>query len=320
MNKKAIVWLVIGCSLILVGAVTFFGVLAMFKWDFKKFSTVEYITDEIEITEEYKSIKINSDTADIEIVPSLDGKSRVTYCVESKLSYSIEVVDGTLTVELVDTRKWYEYIGIGFGDMNIKISIPEGEYRHLFIEEHTGDVTVAKDFSFESIDIKASTGGVKNHASTSGDMKIKANTGHISVEGVSAGAIELSVSTGEINASSVNCAGEVKVDVSTGKVYFTDVSCESLASEGDTGDISLKGVVAVGKLSVERSTGDVTLDGADAAEIFIKTDTGDVSGTLLSEKVFITKTSTGKIKVPSTMSGGKCEIETSTGDIKISIK
>ena len=60
MNKKAIVWLVIGCSLILVGAVTFFGVLAMFKWDFKKFSTVEYITDEIEITEEYKSIKIRA--------------------------------------------------------------------------------------------------------------------------------------------------------------------------------------------------------------------------------------------------------------------
>ena len=36
----------------------------------------------------------------------------------------------------------------------------------------------------------------------------------------------------------------------------------------------------------------------DGFEIKISTDTGDVSGTLLSEKVFITSSDTGKIKVP----------------------
>ena len=56
-----------------------------------------------------------------------------------------------------------------------------------------------------------------------------------------------------------------------------------------------------------------------AAEILIKTDTGDVKGSLLSEKVFVVQTDTGSIDVPKTVSGGRCEITTDTGDIKISL-
>ena len=72
--------------------------------------------------------------------------------------------------------------------------------------------------------------------------------------------------------------------------------------------------------SIERSTGDVRFTDCDAAEICVKTDTGDVTGSLLSDKVFITNTDTGSVNVPETISGGKCEIITDTGDIKITIK
>ena len=41
--------------------------------------------------------------------------------------------------------------------------------------------------------------------------------------------------------------------------------------------------------------------------------------TLLICSIFIAKTNTGDVKVPETTSGGKCEIKTSTGDIKIRI-
>lgn len=79
-------------------------------------------------------------------------------------------------------------------------------------------------------------------------------------------------------------------------------------------------VIATEDLSIERSTGDVILEGIDAGEIDVKTSTGDVTGTLLSEKVFITETNTGRVKVPKTVTGGKCEIKTSTGDILIDIQ
>jgi len=82
----------------------------------------------------------------------------------------------------------------------------------------------------------------------------------------------------------------------------------------------LNNVIAAEKFSVERSTGDVKFDGSDAAEIFVRTDTGDVTGSLLTHKVFITKTDTGKVDVPKTVDGGRCEIITDTGDIALDIR
>ena len=58
----------------------------------------------------------------------------------------------------------------------------------------------------------------------------------------------------------------------------------------------------------------------DAGELFIETDTGNVKGSLLSEKIFIVSSDTGRIDVPKSTSGGRCEIETDTGDIKITLE
>lgn len=83
--------------------------------------------------------------------------------------------------------------------------------------------------------------------------------------------------------------------------------------------MTLKNVIAAETFSIERSTGKVRFDGCDAAEILVKTGTGDVKGTLLSEKIFIARSNTGRVDVPQTVTGGRCEIITSTGDIEIHI-
>ena len=83
--------------------------------------------------------------------------------------------------------------------------------------------------------------------------------------------------------------------------------------------MNLKDVLASVDFSIQTSTGDVSLDRCDAQSIKIETSTGDVRGNLKSEKIFFTHTSTGKVNVPKTTSGGTCEITTSTGDIEIDI-
>ena len=140
------------------------------------------------------------------------------------------------------------------------------------------------------------------------------------MEKISAESMDLSVTTGRIAVSDLTCAGDVKVNVSTGKADITDAGCRNFVSSGKTGDLLMKNVIAAEKLSVVRSTGDVKLEGCDAAEIFIETDTGDVTGTILSEKVFIVETDTGRIDVPKSANGGRCEITTDTGNVRISIR
>ncbi len=320
MNKATKKWLIAATSLTLLGCMIFGGVLAMARWDFTKLSTVKYETSRYEITEAYEGISIVTNTADVVLVLSEDESCAVECYERKRVKHSVSVKDGTLVIDVVDERKWYEHIGIGLGTPKITVHLPKREYGALSIRSSTGDVELPKDLTFESIRISENTGDVTNYASALGEINIKTTTGSITAEGISAHSLALSVTTGKVNVSGAVCAGDVSVDVSTGKAHLTDITCKNLISDGDTGDITLKNVIAAESFSIERDTGDVTLDACDAAELEIETDTGDVTGTLLSEKIFIVESDTGRRDVPETTSGGKCKISTDTGDIKIEIR
>ena len=320
MRTRTKVWLIMAASFVLVGGIIFVGVMSMLKWDFTKLSAVKYETKSYEITENFNNISIITETADVVFVPSENQKTSVVCHEQKNMKHSVTVQNGKLVIEIVDTRKWYEYIGINFGTPKITVYIPQGEYGALFVKSSTGNVEISKEFKFESIDISESTGSVTNYASASENIIIKTSTGNIRVENVSAGTLDLSVSTGGITVSNVTCEGNVKINVSTGKTNLTNIECKNVVSSGNTGAISLKNVIAAENFLIERSTGDVKFDGCDAAEIFVETDTGDVRGSLLSDKTFIVQTDTGNADVPKTATGGKCEITTSTGDISIRIK
>ena len=70
MGKTTKIWLVIVLSLILLGAIIFTGVMTMLKWDFRKLSTINYVTNTFDISESFDSICIDTKTSDINIVKS----------------------------------------------------------------------------------------------------------------------------------------------------------------------------------------------------------------------------------------------------------
>ena len=317
MNKQTKVWLTMAAALILVGIAIFGGTMMALKWDFAKLSTVKYEDNSYEIQDEYKNITVLTDTADIEFLPCETADTVVT-CRETKqVKHEISVENDTLVIRAVDTRKWYEYIGVFSGTPKVTVCLPEKEYHALLIKESTGNIEIPCDFQFESMDISVSTGDIKNCASAVGTMKIKTSTGDVWVDNVCVGSLDLSVSTGKITAASVSCDGDMKTSVSTGKSDFSEIACTNFVSWGDTGDVSMKNVIATGKMQIERDTGNVVFDGCDGAEIFVETTTGHVRGSLLSDKVYIASTNTGKVDVPKTVFGGRCEITTDTGDIQI---
>ena len=319
MCKKTKTMLIIATVLVLVGGVVFGSVMTVFKWDFKKLSTIEHETNSYVIDEAYWNISISTDTADVVFAPSDDGKSSVV-CYEAKnAKHTVAVKNGTLVIELLDARKWYQHIGISFASPKITVFVPQGEYGALSVHSSTGNVEIPKDYKFENIDITESTGNVTNYASASGMIKISTETGDINTENISASALILLVSTGKVTVSNVTCEGDISINVTSGKTDLTDVSCENLASDGSTGSIFLKNVVATEKFNLKRDTGNVSFEGCDAGEILVEVSTGDITGTLLTDKVFIVNSDTGKIEVPETVSGGKCKVTTDTGDIKIRI-
>ena len=322
MSRKTKIWLGTAGLLTIIGCIIFLGVMNMLKWDFSGLSTVRYETNEHEISEKFEDIYVLTDTADIKFIPSESDKVTVVCHEEANAKHRVEVKNGTLKIELADTRKWYDHIRISitFDSPKITVYLPAGEYGALAVKGSTGRANIAKDFAFESIDVTLATGEIKNYASATGAIKLKTSTGSILTQSISASSLSMNTSTGAISAENVTCTGDVTVKVSTGRLNAENVSAKSFSSTGSTGSATLKSVIASESFSVKRSTGSIKLDGCDAASLYLATDTGTITGILLSEKNFIATSDTGDVDVPDTRTGGRCELTTDTGDIRISIK
>ena len=322
MRKAIKIWLIVAAALILIGGMIFVGVMSLMEWNFMNLSTDKVVENEHEISADLKNIIINSTTSDIKILPSNDEKIRIKCRETKKLEHEVYAINDTLEIVLNDERKWYEHIqiGINLSIPTVTVYLPQKEYDSLTVKSSASKVEVEKALCFGNINIEVSTGDVDCDASVKESLKIKASTGDIDVENASVGSLELSASTGKITASKIDCEGDVNVSVSMGKVTLSDIRCNNLISTGDTSDITLINVVAAEKFDINRSTGDVRLEGCDASDIFIVTDTGRVSGSLLSSKIFVTKTDMGDIDVPYSDGDGRCEIKTDTGDIRITVQ
>ena len=281
MGKATKLRLWIAAFLVILGAILFAGTMAKLGWDFSKLSTVTYETHTYQIQEDFDSLSIRSDWVDISLLPSQDGSCKVVCYEEANANHSVSVEDGTLTIRLEDKRSWQQRMAINFTAPKVTVYLPQEEYA---------------------------------------DLSVKVSTGDIHVEDLSAHAVTLKASTGQITATAISCRGAFSVGVSTGAVKLTDITCRDLTSTGDTGSISLKNVIATESLSITRSTGNVSFDGCDAARITVKTDTGNVTGSLLTDKTFLAESDTGRVNVPRGSTGGKCEITTDTGNIKITVE
>lgn len=319
MSKITKIWIIIAIFLIFHGSIMFCGVMNKLKWDFTKLSTAVFETNEYEINEKFKDINIITDTANVEFVSSSNSSSLVVCHEQRNVNHSVRVEDNTLIVEVEDTRRWYEHIGIFFKIPKITIYLPENEYGELSINTTTGNINIPENFKLKSMDILANTGNIKNYASVYDDIILKTSTGTILVENTSANIIELSTKTGKVDVVNVNCQSDIKINVSTGKTNLTNARCKNMISSGKTGSIFLENVIASERFSIRRSTGDVNFKDCDANDIFVNTSTGSAKGNLLTDKTFFVQSGTGSIDVPKTMSDEKCEINTSTGNIKITI-
>jgi hypothetical protein len=315
--KKSLI--IIAALLIVAGIVVFVGAFALSGFDFSRLSAEKYETKVYAISEAFDNIEINGMETDIFLKPSQDGKASAVCGERDKLGYDVYVENATLFIIAKDKREWYEHVGVFNKTLAVTLYLPEERYKTLKIDGRTGDIEVPGDFSFAEMSIETSTGDIVCEASALGDITAKATTGSITASKLTAKNLSLSVDTGRVSASAISCEAALSVRVSTGRATLEDLSCAELRSEGSTGNVALENVIASDSFDIERSTGNVSFRSCDAGEIRVKTSTGDVTGTLLTEKVFITKTSTGSVNVPDSISGGRCEITTSTGDIDISL-
>ncbi len=316
-RRKALILLAI--MFIIIGLIIFFISMKINNWEFGTMSTEPYETNTYENETAPQNIIIRTDTADISFCKSAGENCKVVCFESAKAKHTVTFEGDTLSIKVHNTRKWYDYIAISFNSPEITVYLPEKAYNSLSIEDSTGKITIPDGFTFNDADISSTTGRVDFDADVSGTLKITTTTGAVDIEEASFGKVKINVSTGNVEVSDIKCEGKFSVDVTTGSLDIEDLECDSFSSTGSTGNIRMEKVIAQKTIEVERSTGYVKFEDCDAQDLTFRTSTGSVKGTLLSDKIFFTDTSTGNVSVPHTTSGGKCEITTSTGNINVEI-
>lgn len=161
----------------------------------------------------------------------------------------------------------------------VTIYLPASAYNYLSVKLSSGDLFVSEDFDFENVTIGTSSGDVDFRTTVEDNMSVNTSSGDIMLLNLEAGNLNL---------------------------------CSS------SGDVALTNSIVKGDLDISTSSGEVFFDASDAENINISTSSGDVRGTILSEKQFSAKTSSGDVDMPVSGGDGECSIKTSSGDIQLS--
>ncbi len=277
--KKTAIAILIAVLVVAIGGALVFAGLSAVHYDFQKLDRTVYATNTHSMGM-VRAIDIQCDTADVELVAEGEADCKVVCFENDREKYAVDAVDGTLVIRPESSKTRWSLFAFAFKSPKITVYLPAGAYELLKAQLETGDITADKALSFDRV--------------------------------------EVGMETGDLVLNGVH-AKQIKAHGSTGDIRLADMAPETVDVSVSTGKIELVNVVCSGDLRCKSSTGDIRLTDVDGANLFLSASTGDITGTIRTDKVFTAHASTGKVRVPDTTAGGRCEVETSTGDIRLSI-
>lgn len=309
------------CAVILtvLGLAFATAALALLDFNFEKLSAGSPITQTYEIRDKFHSLDIDGLSCNVTLAPSEDKTCRVVYSGEDVIFCTAEVENGSLKVKCTDDRKWYERLGISFRSSTVTIFLPGSSYDNLVITNASGDVAVQDDFLFRKAGVRAVSGSVAFFASVENELSLETVSGDLLLSGSSAGNISLKTVSGNLKCESAKAASFLSAKTTSGSISLSSSEFSSGELESISGSITLSLTRAKDELLARSTSGSIRLIGCDAGVLSLESVSGSVSGSLLSDKVFITESTSGKISVPASVSGGVCRVKTTSGSIDLSI-
>lgn len=265
---------------------------------------VNYIKKTVDIKDKFSSIEVKSASdVDVAVKKASGDTSYVEYYDCENLTHHVDVSDGVLRITADDSRNVAFNVSIGLYTgawPSVTVYLAGTEYDDLKIVTSSGDIDMEYYLLVGNIDIEASSGDVTVNGSNSDSLTIATRSGDIKIDSASSKDTRISANSG---------------DVSLGDVVTDNVDLKTSSGNITSGSIKAK------RINGRASSGDVMIRDCDASEINIMTNSGDVSIGIGSEMKYeyTTKTSSGDVNVPDSVKGadGKCNIETSSGDIDV---
>lgn len=288
--------------LVAVGGLMTAAAMAIGNFDIHHMKGLSFEMKTFEVKEGFSDIHVEDAESNVRILRATDGKCKVI-CPEKQggsVYHTVTVSNGVLSVQRHDARKWYQYIGISFGIPEVEVYLPKKEYGQLSVRSTAGGIQVDDGFTFESVSLNSVSGSVRMYSEVKKVLTAESTSGRVTIENASPETLAAKSSSGRILLSHIR-SGEITARSTAGKIELTDVIAEK-------------------NLYAKSISGGVALHGCDGGTIKIESTSGSVKGTILSDKIFIANSTSGRVDVPRSAVGGECEITTTSGRIDIEIK
>ena len=181
----------------------------------------EFETHEYEIKENYKDIKIVTDTADIQFILS-EKPCTIIVCEEEKnANHSVMVKENTLRIEVNDNKKWYEDIGINLRAPKITVYLGKSEYGNISLKTDIGNILLDNIIVTGKIAIETDTGNVKFEECDASEVFIETDTGNVTGSFVTDKVVFAESDTGNIDIPKVIADEKCEIITETGNIKIT---------------------------------------------------------------------------------------------------
>ena len=318
-KKKALRFAIV-C--VVAGLLIGFVALAALDFNFFEMGTMESVTNAYVVHEGFTNIRVWGAECDVRLIPSEDATCTVLCNETDRITHTVTVENGTLTIQRADNRRWFEHIGFMWhywGPIEVIISLPEQAYEDLSIRTVSGAVEIPDSFSFSRAEVDGVSGDISFSAEVEGALLLKAVSGDIRVRGTSPEALTVESTSGKILADSVAVSTAFCCKTVSGRQEISNLTCRSATVYSTSGSVIASDLMAAESIRMETVSGSIRLTECDADTLWLKTVSGSVTGTLRTEKKFVANTTSGAIRVPDTVGGGVCEVKTVSGSIRLDV-
>ena len=269
--------------ILIAGTVVMLAGFAMAGFDFGNLNAGGALVERtFEAEGDVTKVFVAEQGANVEIVPSADGRARVTCAENEAFCYDITEEDGVLRVEKRDLRGGT--LGMYFGfwqEGTLTVEVPSGTL--LDVETDSGDIRMTGDAEGLTYSIAS----------------LRSDNGDVYVENVRAGegeSLETSDAMGDVQPGDITVetgSGNISVEgaqvvglsamTANGAVALRDIRAEGIFATARNGAIRMEGITT-GSLTASTENDDVLFSGVEATElILLQTDNGDIRGQLPGE-------------------------------------
>lgn len=224
------------------------------------------------IKEEFTTLKVDSDNARVEIIPTKDSAAKIELVTKgykgSESTFTTEVEGDILSVSFKLKEKWLFRFGFHTQSQHLKIFLPEKQYEDFTIKNGNGEVQI-EQMRVNNLQVKIANGEIELDTIMAKRVNVESANGEIYLQGVE-GDIIGSTTNGEILVETKDLDRMMQLTTANGEIIVRtekEPTNTTFDVEVANGDISIldkyEGSTVIGKgkyvVKLRTTNGEITV-------------------------------------------------------------